>query len=180
MRTPAVDMSPSWPGPAHAEAPVLDIGADQLWRAWLDFASRQPRLALRAQDEHEWRSLHVQRSAVLRFPDLVRAEVVPLGSQRSSLILDSRFRFGWWDLGINRRRSDAVVDDLRQITSMAIDKAQSIRPRVPGTQTGRPASPYQGAPRGRQGQLAMASAPLSGRAGVSIHAPAQGRPATAP
>ena len=95
---------PSWPGTAHAEAPVFHTDADQLWRTWMDFAARQPRMVLIGQDEHERRSLHVQRSPVFRFADLVRAAVVPLGIRRSSLILDSRSRFGWWDLGVNRRR----------------------------------------------------------------------------
>jgi uncharacterized protein (DUF1499 family) len=107
---------PDWPGPAHAEGPVFDMDADRLWRAWLNVAARQPRTALRTRDEHERRSLHVQRSAVFRFPDLVRAQVVALGTQRSSLVLDSRARFGWWDLGVNRRRILRWVHDLHQVT----------------------------------------------------------------
>jgi uncharacterized protein (DUF1499 family) len=108
---------PGWPGPAHGIAPVFDMDAGQLWRAWMDFAARQPRTALRAQDERGRRSLHVQRSALFRFPDLVRAEVVALGSRRSSLVLDGRSRFGYWDLGVNRRRITRWLHELRQVTS---------------------------------------------------------------
>ena len=106
-----------WPGRADAPSPVFQLGAAELWRAWMDFAARQPRTALRAQDEDEGRSLHVQRSPVLRFPDLVRAEIVALGADRSSLILDSRARFGWWDLGVNRRRVRQWVHNLQQIVA---------------------------------------------------------------
>jgi hypothetical protein len=106
----------SWPGAADAASPVFHIGAAELWRAWMGFAASQPRMALRARDEHDRRSLHVQRSPVLRFPDLVRAEVVALGADRSSLILDSRARFGCWDLGVNRRRVLRWAHDLQQIT----------------------------------------------------------------
>ena len=36
---------PSWRGHAHAEAPVFRIDANQLWRAWIDFATSRPRTA---------------------------------------------------------------------------------------------------------------------------------------
>jgi uncharacterized protein (DUF1499 family) len=80
----------------------------------MDFAGRQPRTVLQAQDERTRRSLHVQRSRVLGFPDLVQAEIVALGSERSGLIIDSRARFGWWDFGVNRRRVLRWVHDLTQ------------------------------------------------------------------
>ena len=45
-----------WPGPADAASPVFHVGAAKLWRAWMDFAASQPRLVLRARDEHDWRT----------------------------------------------------------------------------------------------------------------------------
>jgi hypothetical protein len=69
-------------GPADAASPVFHIDAAELWQVWLDFAAGRPRTVLRAKDEQHRRSLHVQRSAVFRFSDLVRAEVMPLGRSR--------------------------------------------------------------------------------------------------
>jgi hypothetical protein len=103
-----------WPGPADKAGPVFHLRATDLWRAWMDFTARQPRLVLRAQDERTLRSLHVQRSRVLRFPDLVRAEIVALGTERSGIVLDSRARFGCWDFGVNRRRVLRWVHDLTE------------------------------------------------------------------
>jgi uncharacterized protein (DUF1499 family) len=111
----------SWPGPANAVSPVFHIGAADLWHAWMGFAARQPRVVLRTKDEHHRRSLHVQRSAMLRFPDLVRAEIVALGTERCGLIIDSRARFGCWDFGVNRRRVLRWIHDLKQ--AMAHDNA---------------------------------------------------------
>jgi uncharacterized protein (DUF1499 family) len=73
------------------------------------------RSAQRAQDERTWRSLHVQYSRLFRFPDLVRAEMVAIAPERSSLAIDSRARFGWWDFGVNRRRVLRWVHDLQQV-----------------------------------------------------------------
>jgi uncharacterized protein (DUF1499 family) len=106
---------PDWPGPAHAKAPLFPMGAEQLWRTWLDVAASQPRTMLRRRHEHDRRSLHVQRSAVFRFPDLVRAEVVAFGTQFSGLVLDSRSHICWWDLGVNRRRVMRWLSDLQQV-----------------------------------------------------------------
>ena len=102
---------------------MFDLRAAELWRAWMDFAARQPRTVLRAQDERTLRSLHVQRSRVLHFPDLVRAEIVALGAARSGIVLDSRARFGSWDFGVNRRRVLRWVHDLKQ--TVAHDSAVS-------------------------------------------------------
>ena len=113
-----------WPGPADAVSPVFPIDAADLWRAWMDLAARQPRTVLRAQDERTLRSLHVQRSRVLHFPDLVRAEIVALGAARSGIVLDSRARFGCWDFGVNRRRVLRWVHDLTKAMAHDITDRQ--------------------------------------------------------
>ena len=110
---------PGWPGPAEAASPAFLADAAELWRAWMALAAGQPRTVLRAQDERRRRSLHVQRSAIFRFPDLVRAEILALGPGRSSLVLDSRSRVGFWDLGVNRRRVSRWLHDLQRLLPAA-------------------------------------------------------------
>lgn len=88
----------------HDASPRFDVPADRLWRLWLTVAARQPRTRLLAQDATHRLTLHVQRSRVFRFPDLVRAEIIDLGSAHSSIAIDSRARFGYYDFGVNRRR----------------------------------------------------------------------------
>lgn len=122
-----------WPGPADAVNPVFPIDAAELWRAWMDFAARQPRTVLRAQDERTLRSLHVQRSRVLHFPDLVRAEIVALGAARSGIVLDSRARFGCWDFGVNRRRILRWVHNLQQITGHESGDSNGRQPFASGS-----------------------------------------------
>jgi Protein of unknown function (DUF1499) len=56
----------------------------------------------------------IQRSAIFRFPDIVTAEFVALGADRSSLALYSRARYGSYDFGVNRRRVAAWLARLRR------------------------------------------------------------------
>lgn len=102
-----------WAGAAHHQAPSFDVPPGRLFRVWLVLAARQPRTELIAQDERALRSLHVQRTPRLRLPDLVRAEVVALGAERSGIVLDSRARYGLFDFGVNRRRVLEWLADLQ-------------------------------------------------------------------
>ena len=86
---------------------------DRLFEAWLAVADRQPRTERVAVDETERSSLHVQRTALCRFPDFVRAEVLPLDDGRCGLLIDSRSRYGISDLGVNGRRVAAWFAELR-------------------------------------------------------------------
>jgi uncharacterized protein (DUF1499 family) len=86
-------------------SPVFAVSADHLWQAWLAVAARQPRTTLLACDAGKWRSLHVQRSRVFRFPDLVRANIIEIEGARASIAIDSRARYGYYDFGVNRRRA---------------------------------------------------------------------------
>jgi uncharacterized protein (DUF1499 family) len=95
--------------------PVFGLPAERLFEAWLALARRQPRTRAIAVDRAERRSLHVQRSPTLRFPDLVRAEVMTLGADRSHITVDSRSRFGVFDFGVNRRRVEAWLSELAAV-----------------------------------------------------------------
>jgi len=104
---------PGWPGSAHQTAPDFPMDAAVLWRIWLDFAAAQPRTTLLAKDEDARRSVHVQRSARMKFPDVIRAEVIALDAGRAGLVLDSRAKYGLWDFGVNRRRVLSWAEALR-------------------------------------------------------------------
>jgi uncharacterized protein (DUF1499 family) len=52
---------------------------------------------------------------VLRFPDVITVEFVPLGDDRSSLAVDSRSRYGRGDFGVNRGRVSKWLRLLQQI-----------------------------------------------------------------
>jgi uncharacterized protein (DUF1499 family) len=100
---------------ASDDGPVFKLPAERLFETWLAVAGRQPRTRALAVDPATRRSLHVQRSLMLRFPDLVRAQVVPLSAGRSGIIVDSRSRFGVFDFGVNRRRIEGWLSELAAV-----------------------------------------------------------------
>ena len=50
------------------------------------------------------RRRYLAHSPLMRFPDLVTVEIVPLGDKRSSLAVHARARLGHSDMGANRKR----------------------------------------------------------------------------
>lgn len=110
--------SPNWwlvcpPGlcaAASAESPVFAVPADRL-RAEVE------RMLVRDGTQitgGEGRRIEaVAHTPVLRFPDIVTVEVVPLDGGRSTLAVLSRSVYGYSDLGTNRRRVTAWLNALR-------------------------------------------------------------------
>jgi uncharacterized protein (DUF1499 family) len=100
----------------NIESPIFNMGWERLLDYWREVIDAQRNVELVAEDRGRHRLTYIQRSAVLRFPDIVTVEFVPLGDERSSLAIDSRSRYGVGDLGVNRRRVTAWLDLLLQMT----------------------------------------------------------------
>ncbi len=83
-------------------SPVFRIGWERLHDYWRELIAAQ-------------RRAYIQRSAMLRFPDIVTVEFVPLGVDRASLAIDSRSRYGKGDMGVNRRRVVEWMDMLQHM-----------------------------------------------------------------
>jgi len=91
------------PADPDETAPVFDVPAERLARAWVLVVRQQPRTNVAVSDD----GLQVeaeQRSAVFGFVDRISARFVTLSPDRSTLIAYSRSEVGYWDLGVNRRR----------------------------------------------------------------------------
>jgi uncharacterized protein (DUF1499 family) len=85
-------------------SPVFAVDADRLYWTLMRVVTAAPRVTVVRDDpQRRWIAL-IQRSMLFRFPDVVIAEVVALGADRSSVALYSRARYGRSDFGVNRRR----------------------------------------------------------------------------
>jgi uncharacterized protein DUF1499 len=76
------------------------------------------------------RLTYIQRSTVLRFPDIVTVEFIDLGNDRSTLAIDSRARYGRSDFGVNRRRVSEWIGLLRSKSANQVKRTRSYRWRA--------------------------------------------------
>ena len=87
---------------ADRESPTFPVPAQELRRRVIALLSRTPRTVILFADER--RIVAEQRSRLFGFPDRIDAEVVPDGENSAMLAIYSRSRYGYYDLGANRRR----------------------------------------------------------------------------
>ena len=80
------------------------MGWERLRDYWREAVERQNSIEPTAIGDSGRRLTYIQRSTVLRFPDVVTVEFIDLGNDRSTLAIDSRSRYGKSDFGVNRRR----------------------------------------------------------------------------
>ncbi len=88
---------------AHVTVPLLPVDAATAWPVLRQLGEGFPRTTLIRDWPERRQAQWVERSALMNYPDIVAAELVP-GLGGAGLFLYSRSLFGWSDLGANRRR----------------------------------------------------------------------------
>lgn len=95
---------------AHVTVPPLPVDAATAWPVLRALGNGLPRTTPYGEWPARRQAQWVVRSALLNFPDIVAAELVPgpgTGATGAGLFLYSRSLFGHSDLGVNRRRVEA-------------------------------------------------------------------------
>ena len=100
-------------------SPVFPIPVDRLANYWAAVITNEPRIVEVASDPGRHRSVLIQRSALFRFPDVITIELVALWSDRSSVALYSRARYGRSDFGVNRKRVLRWLSRLQELAGRA-------------------------------------------------------------
>lgn len=88
----------------NRKSPEFDCPPGELMRRFMSVATAAPRVAVLEEDQAGHRVDLIQRSALLRFPDTITAEFIPLDDGRSTLAVYSRSRYGYSDFGVNKKR----------------------------------------------------------------------------
>jgi hypothetical protein len=104
-RDPATDVA----------VPVFALPVERLAHSWRQMLAGEPEIFPVDSDPQARRVTLIQRTPLLRFPDIVTVELVALEDDRSSLAIYSRARYGRGDFGVNRRRVLRWLDRVKEI-----------------------------------------------------------------
>src|SRR5690348_7295794 len=94
-------------------APVYNVPVSKLQVAWDQMLAEQPRVEVQRRDITNMQIDYVQRSRILRFPDLITVRFVPVDDTHSTLDIYSRSVYGKGDLGVNRARVEEWLARLK-------------------------------------------------------------------
>jgi uncharacterized protein (DUF1499 family) len=94
-------------------APVFDMTAEKLQAAWDQMIAEQPRVQVLRRDITNIQVDYVQRSRILRFPDLVTVRFLPVDDAHATLAIYSRSVYGKGDFGVNRDRVEHWLAKLK-------------------------------------------------------------------
>ncbi len=90
----------------------FDVSVDRLRERWREVVAAQPRVELLSEDGQQ--SDYVQRSARFRFPDIITVRFISVSPSQSTLAIYSRSVYGNGDFGVNRKRIEAWLKNLRE------------------------------------------------------------------
>ncbi len=101
----------------QTESPAFDIPVDRLKSIWASMLAEQPNIEiLRTSADGNSQDL-VQRTRLVRYPDIVSVEFFKTGETQSTLAIYSRSIYGRSDFGANKTRIDAWIARLKVLAS---------------------------------------------------------------
>lgn len=97
---------------AHGASPLFDLSVEDLQSRWRAVIAAQPRLVTLSNDGRQID--YVQRTAMVRYPDVITVRFIALTAVQSTLAIYSRSIYGSSDFGVNRARIESWLAALPQ------------------------------------------------------------------
>ena len=97
---------------AQGESPAFNEDVNALQRRWRAMVADEPNVDVLAEELDGQQITYVQRSARLRFPDIITVRFIALAPNRSTLAVYSRAVYGRKDFGVNRARIEGWLGKL--------------------------------------------------------------------
>ena len=95
----------------------FDVTPDELFKISKRAILRQDLVTLVAQDDATLRLEVVQRTPLLRFPDVITVQPVSVGQGKSSIAMHSYSIYGAGDLGTNKKRVLSFIEAIKSEAS---------------------------------------------------------------
>ncbi len=94
-------------------APVFAVTAERLQGIWELMIAEEPRVQEVRRDLATMAVDYVQRTRLLRFPDLITVRFIPVDDTHATLAIYSRSLYGKGDMGVNRARIEGWLAKLK-------------------------------------------------------------------
>lgn len=99
--------------------PVYAGSVAEVRDAWEALMQREPRVTELRRDPEGLQIDYVQRSRLLRFPDLITIRFIAIDAKRTTVAIYSRSIYGQGDMGVNKARIRAWVGRLNTILELS-------------------------------------------------------------
>lgn len=96
----------------HEISPVYPIKLDLVVRHWKKVIAQEPRVTVVAEDNENNKFTYVQVSKLMRFPDTINIEFIPLEHNHTTIAVYSQSKYGYSDLGVNQLRVESWLKKL--------------------------------------------------------------------
>ncbi|WP_027288844.1 DUF1499 domain-containing protein [Rhodovibrio salinarum] len=104
---------------ADLESPIFPATVQQVRDAVVSIASREPRTHLLHLDREAMQAEFEQTSKVFRFPDKITVAFEAVDATHATLSIYSRAKLGYYDFGVNRKRVQRWLSELREMLGSA-------------------------------------------------------------
>jgi len=101
---------------ADYSSPIFSVGATQLEDCWRQLLKKERSIKVIHDDVSSRSMVCVQRSRIFNFPDIIDVQFVIMTEEKSSVAVYSRSKYGYYDLGVNRRRVLSWLKRLSDLT----------------------------------------------------------------
>lgn len=91
------------------KAVTFDLSASNLSKIVHEYVENQPNITKLEETPEKGLLTFIQRSKIMGYPDYITISILPISENQAQLEILSRSRFGYSDLGTNRKRVDMWV-----------------------------------------------------------------------
>ena len=92
-------------------SPIFSVSVNQLNKAWQQMIAKH-HIKPVAQDLQTFQYTYIQRTRWLRFPDTINVKLIPISNTQSTIAIYSKSKYGYGDMGVNKKRVKAWLQQL--------------------------------------------------------------------